>query len=30
MLMIMLVVGIIAASLGGKLCTKYLELNHSV
>ena len=30
MLMIMLVVGIIAASLGGKLCTKYLELNHSI
>ena len=30
MLMILLVVGIIAASLGGKLCAKYLELNHSV
>ena len=29
MLLIMLVVGAIAASLGGKLCTKYLELNHS-
>lgn len=29
MLVILLVVGIIAASLGGKLCTKYLELNHS-
>ena len=28
MLMIMLVVGVIAASLGGKLCTKHLELNH--
>lgn len=30
MLMIMLVVGVIAASLGGKLCTKYLELNQSI
>ena len=30
MFMIMLVVGIVAASLGGKLCTKYLELNHSI
>ena len=30
MLMIMLVVGVIAASLGGKLCAKYLELNHSI
>ena len=29
MLMIMLVVGVIAASLGGKLCAKYIELNHS-
>lgn len=29
MLMIMLVVGTIAASLGGKLCTKYLALNQS-
>jgi hypothetical protein len=29
MLMIMLVVGIIAASLGGKLCTKYLALNQA-
>jgi len=29
MLAVLLAVGIIAASLGGKLCTKYLELNHS-
>lgn len=29
MLLVMLVVGVIAAILGGKLCTKYLELNHS-
>jgi hypothetical protein len=29
MLAAMLVVGTIAASLGGKLCTKYLELNQS-
>jgi hypothetical protein len=29
MLAVMLVVGTVAASLGGKLCTKYLELNQS-
>lgn len=28
-LLVMLVVGIVASSLGGKLCTKYIELNHS-
>ncbi|MBW2634532.1 MAG: hypothetical protein JRE14_10510, partial [Deltaproteobacteria bacterium] len=29
MLTILLVVGVIASGLGGKLCTKYLKLSHS-